>query len=897
MKRFISSIAVLFLAVFVFAVDAERSVKISSKNKSDNDYLKVYEVERKKEVTGNYSSTTIEYIIENRSNKIIEGEFESSLKEGESISGYALDINGKMRPGVAVEKDKGRQVFEDVVRKNVDPGLIEMTAGNNFKTRVYPIPANGVRHISITIEKELSSKDASEKIFTQTEGKDTYFYFYTKIADSKSVEGMVKPKKVTVLFDVSDSAKNRDIDKEIEFIKKYSEVTGNPAIDFVTFADDIIDSFGIEFGKNSKEAVEKIKSLKFDGASNLGVIKKVSGDSDIILFTDGLENWGNEDSSKILTDKKIFTVNSSKSANYSMLKKIAENNNGIFINLCNTKTDVAAKKIQENPLRILSVEFNDSEINSVYPGRGEIINNGFSVAGILKKKSGKIKISIGRNGKVESVIQKTISAVESGDVCESDKVARLWAMKKIADLDSAYDDNRSQIIDLAKEFTIVTKDTSLIVLDSVHDYVRYGIVPPDDLKKEYERLVSIGRNSKSSDNGIPGEVYSGFEEFKKWWNKSPKDFEKEIQPPHKSSVRASEALYSNSLSEAAPMVESRMVGTYYMDSEADYEECEVRESVAVERADNMANSSRPESADVTVSLQAWNSKSDYISILKKTSADKMYAKYLELKINYGRSPAFFMEVSDYFVEEGLVKEGKRILSNLAELNLENTDVLRALGYKLVDQKDFGSAVRVFEKLIKLRPEVPQFSRDLAMALNENGEYQKAVDALWYVASKKWDSRYADIQQTCLNDMNSIIARNKNIDTSAIDKKLMSNFDMDLRIVLTWNTDDCDIDLWVTDPKSEKCYYGHKITKQGGRMSRDFTQGYGPEEFCIKVAPKGNYKIECNYYGNHQQKLLQPVIVQAEVYTNFGRKNQTKQVMTLQLDDIKQTFHIGDIKVK
>jgi len=79
------------------------------------------------------------------------------------------------------------------------------------------------------------------------------------------------------------------------------------------------------------------------------------------------------------------------------------------------------------------------------------------------------------------------------------------------------------------------------------------------------------------------------------------------------------------------------------------------------------------------------------------------------------------------------------------------------------------------------------------------------------------------------------------------------------------------------------------------MSRDFTQGYGPEEFCIKNAKRGVYKIEANYFGNRQQKILQPVIVQAEVYTNFGRANQSKQVLTLQLDDIKQTFFIGDVE--
>jgi tetratricopeptide (TPR) repeat protein len=527
---------------------------------------------------------------------------------------------------------------------------------------------------------------------------------------------------------------------------------------------------------------------------------------------------------------------------------------------------------------------------------------------------------------VEQTVEMDVSCVPSQNVVESEKVSRLWAMQKIADLDMDYDANRDEIMRLAKKYTIVTKDTSLIVLDSVQDYVRYGIEPPEDLKDEYDRIVSRQTTSKPVNDGIPQEVYTKFEEFKRWWNKKPEDFKKAnskekgadgIGRPRTSSNELrvagsgfSESVPNASTSTASSRASEAIADFEWEEDEAEYEpmmadaapmdyveELYLGEAKGTSEAKGGSSSTSP-----TVTLQTWSSKSDYISILKKTPKKQMYEKYLELKKSYGASPAFFMEVSDYFVEENLLDDGLRILSNLAEMNLENTDVLRALGNKLVEHGQYAVAIRVFRNLTKLREGIPQFYRDLAMAYEKNGEYQNAVDALWHIASNKWDSRYSEIQQTALNDMNSIIARcakksNVRLDTSAIDRKLMENFDVDLRVVLTWNTDDCDIDLWVTDPNGEKCFYGHKETAVGGRMSRDFTQGYGPEEFCLKVAPGGKYKIECNYYGSHQQKLLQPVIVQAEVYTNFGRPNQEKQVMTLQLDDVKQTFLIGDVNVR
>ncbi len=46
----------------------------------------------------------------------------------------------------------------------------------------------------------------------------------------------------------------------------------------------------------------------------------------------------------------------------------------------------------------------------------------------------------------------------------------------------------------------------------------------------------------------------------------------------------------------------------------------------------------------------------------------------------------------------------------------------------------------------------------------------------------------------------------------------------LRATLSWDLNDTDIDLWVTDPNGERVYYGHRDSYQGGHISRDFTAG-------------------------------------------------------------------------
>jgi Ca-activated chloride channel family protein len=67
---------------------------------------------------------------------------------------------------------------------------------------------------------------------------------------------------------------------------------------------------------------------------------------------------------------------------------------------------------------------------------------------------------------------------------------------------------------------------------------------------------------------------------------------------------------------------------------------------------------------------------------------------------------------------------------------------------------------------------------------------------------------------------------------------------------------------------------------GGRISRDFTGGYGPEEFLLKRAMPGKYKIQVDYYGSSRQTVSGPTTVQAKLISNFGRKSEKCKEVTI-----------------
>ncbi|MGH8106099.1 MAG: DUF2135 domain-containing protein, partial [Arenimonas sp.] len=225
-------------------------------------------------------------------------------------------------------------------------------------------------------------------------------------------------------------------------------------------------------------------------------------------------------------------------------------------------------------------------------------------------------------------------------------------------------------------------------------------------------------------------------------------------------------------------------------------------------------------------------------------------------------------------------------------------VLRILGYRLMQAGAPELAIPVLEKVQRLAEEEPQSFRDLGLAYAAAHQDQKAIEQLYEVVLRPWDSRFAEIELIALAELNSIVATStQKLDTGNIDARLLKPMPLDLRVILTWDADNSDMDLWVTDPNDEKSFYGNKLSYQGGRMSDDFTGGYGPEEFSLKRAKPGKYKIEVNFYGNQQQVVAGATTLQVYLTTAFGTAKAKQQSVTLRLKESKETVFVGEFEVK
>jgi uncharacterized protein YfaP (DUF2135 family) len=105
-----------------------------------------------------------------------------------------------------------------------------------------------------------------------------------------------------------------------------------------------------------------------------------------------------------------------------------------------------------------------------------------------------------------------------------------------------------------------------------------------------------------------------------------------------------------------------------------------------------------------------------------------------------------------------------------------------------------------------------------------------------------------------------------------------------------------------------------MTRSGGMLSKDISSGYGPEEYVIRNAIPGQYRIAVKMFSqivnpfvnrvSHSacitaclQLSLFSVTVAVEVYTDCGRSDvEQRSVGVVRLDKAKQVVPVVDVTV-
>lgn len=905
-------------ALMVYSAVFSQIPALDVENQKKNPVI-LQEVKIETKILGNLASTTATYIFYNPSDRILEGKLTLPLPEGVSISGYALDINGSLRDAVPVPKERAKEIFESIEKRNIDPGIIEKVAGNNFRTRIYPITARGSRFIKITYHQELKNSatdyqyflsfanavnipkfnlkvlineslttpkitenpdgnfafqkqgsqwiaEISKQNFTPNENlkitipkanqssnillqktSGDKFYFAASVSTDLPVKEKSKSQKIAIIWDNSFSGSKRNHQKELDFLNAYFLSNKDVLVSFVLLSNVLekTEEFTVS-GGNWSALKNRIVGLKYDGGTDFGALKEISDIEEYLLFSDGISNFGDL---TLKFKKPVNSIVSTPTSDFNLLKLLASQSGGNFINLNELDTQSALNTYNKQPVIFLGFKEN-AAIQELFPNVGTAVNEPVNIFGISSPNLEKLTAIFSVGNKKYEVPVDFNTAVQ----VENWPIAQFWAQRKINDLELNSTQNRDEIKNLSEQFGVVSKNTSLIVLDDVDEYVRYGIKPPQELLSEYNKIVS--RNKKEileKRKNLLSKSFDITRELVAWWNTEFKPVEKKQYPK----------ISNQSLGESAKN--------------------QVQDNAVYNSAADMSESAKSKGKITLVEVE---SNEEYMKDFQNLqSSELIYQKYLENRAKYEKQVTYYFDISKLLFKKGDKALSLKVLSTLAELDLENEELYKTIYYLLKQRGNYEKELWITQKILEWRPFDSQSHRDYALALIDNKKPQEALNVyksmLYQEYTDEISVRDNGIEEILIMEINNILNQNKNVDASKIDDRLKANLPVDIRVVINWNKDNTDIDLWVTDPRGEECSYSHRSTEIGGRLSNDFTQGFGPEQFLLKKAIKGKYKIKTNFFGERQNILSGPTTVMAEVYLYYSDGRQERKIAVFQ----------------
>ncbi len=960
-------------------------------------------------VMGVLARTTMTMTFYNPGSRAVAGNLYVPLPVDATISGYALDVNGVMVDGVPVERDTARQVYQTVVARGIDPGLVEWTRGNVFKTRVFPVPAKGSRTVSLSYLSTVVTAVATSDSPAKKPRLIIPFDFKKPIADFKLslevVKPMVKPLVISASWNKLEflawrdgfrsefSAKNftPDSDCEIELptvdersvlLEKnnQAEVNGgkgawflwtspraalgqslgisaqpSPAKELSLYWDAslsrqnarhdlIIKTLAIwlvEQAKTPASSVEKVHltvfresaeatrsypvnrglspdllrdlaALSYDGGTRSGYLPSPPKASQmVILVSDGFYTIGQ----KAFPDfsQPVYCLASEARLDSSRLQSIANANGGSLVIVKDPLE--AAKQLGRASFRLISATVSEGKVSAI-ESIADSSNDLSGVTGLLESQTAKLSLSYGfgtvvsKKIELELRLDQAVDAYVDGGAYQDVRgsLGIFWAQNKLLRLmagsDSQTEARKADMRELGLQWNLVSPGTSLLVLESLAQYLEFKIAPPLSLaamRSEYfQAMEDQSKEKRVTSEAHQDQVFAWWQE-RLTWHKTKFDYP--------ANYRAAQINKKSAESGAADVMHSPASGLSQQTQDIAAER-----SVAGQPTKGAAEESGP-----AVSIQAWQPDTPYLrSLLKLVGEDsdfatgsdnkakpraltpvlaqKAYQHYLDLRKSYLTSPSFFFDVGDFFEARAASSYAIRIWSVLTEMDLEAPGLLRIVAYRLTQTGQHQLAREIFEQVLAMRPEEPQSWRDLALVLDALKQHERAVDLLWHVVSNEW-SMTPQIEVICLMEMNAALVRAKAAGqkhSATIPARFVQALDTDIRIVLTWDTNLSDMDLWVIEPSGEKAFYGNQRTHIGGLVSQDITTGYGPEEYLLKKGMRGDYTVMVNYYGNQNPEVSGTVTLQAEIITNFARPNEKRQALTLSLQGDGSSYTVGKV---
>lgn len=242
----------LIVLVMPAALLADAGVLIPSSHTDypDPSILSMYRMEVVITIRDKIAETKVLQVYRNHTNATLEGQYIFTIPERAMIKDFAIWEDGVRIPGIIMEKERARKIYEQLIWRAIDPGLLER-AGleheiNYFSVNVAPIWPYGMKRVEMFYTEDLPL--VQKTVFYDFPFEPTLYE--TEQAESLSISLIIEDKIAIREFSISSESFDLDIIEQSENrIEARYEGTG------ISFVEDLSLSFKEQFDDVSMEVL------------------------------------------------------------------------------------------------------------------------------------------------------------------------------------------------------------------------------------------------------------------------------------------------------------------------------------------------------------------------------------------------------------------------------------------------------------------------------------------------------------------------------------------------------------------------------------------------------------------------------------------------------------------
>lgn len=112
-------------------------------------------------IEGQVATTHLEQVFRNDTPYTLEGTYFFPIPETASIVEFAIWENGKKLVGEVRTREEARRIYDEIVRRQRDPGLLEYAGKDLFQASIFPIPPNSDKKLEITYTQILKAESGT----------------------------------------------------------------------------------------------------------------------------------------------------------------------------------------------------------------------------------------------------------------------------------------------------------------------------------------------------------------------------------------------------------------------------------------------------------------------------------------------------------------------------------------------------------------------------------------------------------------------------------------------------------------------------------------------------------------------------------------------------------------